>query len=190
MFPTIWNAAIDDTTRIGMASSHDGKLWHFVPGGDLLRARPFGQWDGGCIWVNPDLIELPNGDWALPYTGHNVPHKYPRGKRVGALGYAVWPKGRMVALQAEERGEFTMIPIMSPGRFLKVNAVTQRTGWVKVQVDGVAGRALSDCVSLVGDQAWSRVAWKGGGDLGIKEGQPVTLRFDLYQASLFGLEFE
>ncbi|MCC6488378.1 MAG: hypothetical protein IT364_12850, partial [Candidatus Hydrogenedentes bacterium] len=66
MFPTIWNASIDDTTRIAFASSHDGIIWHWVPGGDLLHTQPFGQWDGGCIWANPELIEFPNGDWALP----------------------------------------------------------------------------------------------------------------------------
>jgi hypothetical protein len=81
MFPAIWNGSGDDTTRIGFASSHNGRVWHWVPGGNLLRTGPFGKWNGGCVWVIPELVELPNGDWALPYTANNVPHKYPRGKR-------------------------------------------------------------------------------------------------------------
>ena len=40
MFPSIWNGSVDDTTRIALASSHDGKTWHWVPGGDLLRTSP------------------------------------------------------------------------------------------------------------------------------------------------------
>ena len=36
MFPAIWNGSVDDTTRIAMASSHDGQTWHWVPGGDIL----------------------------------------------------------------------------------------------------------------------------------------------------------
>ncbi len=189
MFPTIWNASIDDTTRIAMASSHDGKTWHWVPGGDLLNTGPFGQWDGGCIWANPELIELPDGGWALPYVGHNVPHKYPRGQRKGAEGYAVWPKGRMVAVEADEQGEFTMIPLMSPGRTLKVNVLTQRTGWVKVEVRGVSGRAMEDCNPIVGDQHWTPVSWRGGGDLGVDKGRPITLRLQLNEAKIFGLQF-
>jgi hypothetical protein len=56
MFPTIWNGSRDDTTRIALASSHDGKVWHWMPGGDLLRTPPFGRWDGGCIWATPNAV--------------------------------------------------------------------------------------------------------------------------------------
>jgi hypothetical protein len=76
MFPAVWNASIDDTTRIVMASSHDGRNWYWVPGGDLLETAEYGRWDGGCIWAQPNLIELPNGDWALPYSAQNVPQPF------------------------------------------------------------------------------------------------------------------
>jgi hypothetical protein len=190
MFPTIWNGSVDDTTRIALASSHDGKTWHWVPGGDILRTAPFGRWDGGCIWATPNLIELPTGDWALPYLAHNLPHKYPRGQNVGRTGYAVWPKGRMVAVAAEDRGGFTMIPIMAPGKTLKINAVTLRTGWIKIEVAGAKGRSLADCVPVVGDQHWARVTWKGGDDMGIGERVAVMLRVEMKQARIFGLEID
>ena len=172
MFPTIWNGSVDDTTRIAMASSHDGKTWHWVPGGDLLRTGPFGEWNGGDIWATPNLIELPGGDWALPYLAHNFPHKYPRGQAVGRMGYAVWPRGRMVAVEAQDRGEFTMMPIMARGKTLKLNAVTLRTGWVKIEVVGATGRTLADCVPIIGDQHWTQVKWKGGAELGVVDGRP------------------
>ena len=121
MFPAVWNASIDDSTRIVMASSYDGQNWYWVPGGDLLETAEYGQWNGGCIWAEPNLIEFPNGDWALPYSAHNVPHKYPRGQRQGGLGYAVWPKGRMVALEAAARGQFTLMPVILPGRVLRIS---------------------------------------------------------------------
>lgn len=190
MFPTIWNASVDDTTRIGFASSHDGRTWHWVPGGDLLRTQPFGRWDGGCIWALPDLIEMPGGDWALPYMGHNVPHKYPRGGRSGGTGYAVWPKGRLVAVEAEDHGAFTVIPVVPRGKTLKINALTLRTGWIKIEAAGQQGRSMAECTPIVGDQHWSRVTWKGGNELDLKEGQPVTLRVEMQQAKLFGLQFE
>jgi hypothetical protein len=190
MFPTIWNAPIDDSTRIALASSHDGKLWHWVPGGDLLRTEAFGQWNGGCIWATPELIELPEGDWALPYLAHNFPHKYPRGKLVGSTSYAVWPKGRLVALEAADRGEFTMIPLIAPGKTLKINAVTSRTGWIRIEAVGVPGRSMAECQPIVGDHHWAPVVWKSASDLGVPLHRDVTLRFELQQAQIFGLEFE
>ncbi len=190
MFPSFWNGSVDDTTRIALASSHDGKVWHWVPGGDILRTGAFGRWDGGCIWATPDLLELPNGDWALPYLAHNFPHKYPRGQVVGRTGYAIWPKGRLVAVEARDHGAFTMIPFIAPGKTLKINALTLRTGWIKIEVAGKAGRSFADCVPIIGDQPWSVVAWKGATDLGVDSGRPVTLRIEMQHAKLFGLELE
>ena len=190
MFPAIWNASVDDTTRIALASSHDGKVWHWVPNGDLLRTAAFGQWDGGCIWAYPELLELSNGDWVLTYRGDNFPHKYPRGQRTISLGYAVWPKGRLVALEASEHGAFTMMPIIAPGRTLKINALTLRTGWIKLEVAGVPGHKMADSVPIVGDHHWTRATWKDASDLGVAAGQPVTFRFEMQQAKIFGLEID
>ena len=190
MFPAVWNASIDDTTRIVMASSHDGENWYWVPGGDLLETAEYGQWNGGCIWAEPNLIELPNGDWALPYSAHNVPHKYPRGQRKGGLGYAIWPKGRMVALVADTRGQFTLMPLVAPGRVLKINADTKRTGGVLVEVAGDPERTFAKCRRLFGDLDWATVTWGEKADLGKKVGEPVTLRFRLERADLYGVEFE
>ena len=114
---------------------------------------------------------MPNGDWAFPYLAHSLPHKYPRGQNVGSTSYAVWPKGRLVAVEAQDQGEFTMIPIVAPGKTLKINALTLRTGWVKVEVVGVSGRALAECIPIVGDQHWTRVTWKGGDRPGRRRGE-------------------
>src|SRR5205823_5105680 len=121
---------------------------------------------------------------------HNLPHKYPRGRVVGSTGYAVWPRGRLVAVAADDRGAFTMVALIARGKALKINAVTLRTGWVKVEVVGVPGRALADCVPVVGDRHWERVSWNGGDDLGVAAGQPVTLRVEMKQAKVYGLEFD
>ena len=132
---------------------------------------------------------MPNGDWALPYLGHNVPHKYPRGQRIGGTGYAVWPKGRLVAVEAEDEGEFTMMPFVSPGKTLSINAVTRRTGWIKIEVAGAGGRSFADCIPIVGDQHWTRVKWKAAEDLGLGAANAVvTLRVQMKQAKIFGLQ--
>ena len=203
LFPVVWNASMDDATRVVMATSHDGKVWHWAPGGSLLETQPFGQWDGGCIWVSPEMFEMPNGDWALPYSAHNVPHKYPRGQRVGGSGYAIWPKGRMIGLEASDRGAFVTMPVMPRGRKLKINALTDRTGGIRVQVErgdqsspdpprevnAYPGRMLADCDPIVGDQPWTLLTWKGESDLGFSENEAVQFRFEMDQSCIFGLEF-
>ena len=54
----------------------------------------------------------------------------------------------------------------------------------------MVGRSLADCVPIVGDAPWTRVTWKGQDDPGIVEGKPVTLRIEMKQAKVFGLEWD
>jgi len=96
-----------------------------------------------------NLIELANGDWALPYSAYNVPQKYPREQRKGGLGYAIWPGGRMVAREAQTRGQFTLMPVMLPGRTLKINAVIKPTGGISVEVAGDSERTFDKCGPLL-----------------------------------------
>jgi hypothetical protein len=194
MFPTIWDTRID-ATSIGVWSSHDGKLWDRIPGPAALKTAAFGQWDGGCIFSFPNLFELPNGDFALPYKGYNLPHKYPRGDMELYAGYARWPKGRIVAVEAEDVGEFSTVAILPPGKKLKINALTQRAGGIRVELAGIddqalPGRAFADCDIVQGDQFWRTVTWKGKAELGQKDGEGVVIRFHMDRAQLFGIEFE
>ena len=195
MFPAVWHAAMDDTTSHLIASSHDGKVWNYIPGGPVFKTAEFGEWDGGCQFALPNLIELPNGDFVLPYNSYNVPHKYPRGQWQLNVGYAVWPKGRIVALEAPERGEFSTVAFMPPGRKLKINAVTARGGSILVEVTDMsrnifAGRSFADCEPIIGDQYRKTITWKGSDDLSFKNGEAIALRFKLDRASIYALDFE
>jgi hypothetical protein len=194
LFPSVWDTTTD-TTHLEMLASHDGRTWNWVPGGPLMETQEFGEFDGGCIFWCPNLVELGNGDFALPYTGFEFPHKYPRGAWRFGWGYAVWPRGRLVAIDAAERGEFTTVSVMAPGRKLRINAVTKRAGEIRVAVtqrDGtpIPGRSFDDCTPIIGDQFRSPVQWKTTDDLGFADGQPICLKFKMTQARIYGLEFE
>ncbi|MGQ9731872.1 MAG: hypothetical protein ACUVX8_11460 [Candidatus Zipacnadales bacterium] len=195
LFPTVWHTS-DDTTSIALASSRDGKLWHWLPGSPIATTAPFGEWDGGCIFAHPNLVELPNGDFALPYTGYLFPHKYPRGQWRYQPGLLVWPKGRLIALQAEDRGEFTTVPLIPPGRQLLINALTQRAGSILVEVvsrtsgEPLVGRSFSECDPIIGDRFHTPISWRGETDLGFQEGEAILLRFRMEQASIFALDFQ
>jgi hypothetical protein len=148
------------------------------------------------VFASPNLVELPDGDWALPYTGYVYPHKYPRGAWGYDAGLAVWPKGRMVALEAKDHGEFTTVAVLAPGTKLRINAVTERAGQILVEVAGldgkpIEGRTFADAVPIIGDQHRTVVTWKGGADtIGIDAGKPVVFRFRMDKAKLYGLDFE
>lgn len=194
LFPAIWDTR-DDATHLEMAASHDGKLWQWVPGEPLMKTGNFGEFDGGCIFWHPNLIELANGDWALPYSGYAYPHKYPRGAWRFAPGYALWPKGRLMAVEAQEEGGFTTPSIMVPGRKMRINAVTKRAGKITVAVADrwgrfMPGRSFEDSVPIIGDHHYSLVRWKDGADLNFKKGQAVCLLFRMDRAKIYGIEFE
>jgi len=193
LFPTVWDTSTD-STRLEIAASHDGRAWNWIPGGPLMKTGHFGEFDGGCVFWHPNLIELPTGEFALPYTGYAFPHKYPRGAWSYAPGYAIWPHGRLVAVVADEKGGFTTVSVMPPGHRLSINAVTQRAGSIRVAVTHpngtfVKGHSLDDAEPIVGDHAWTPVRWKAADDLGVTDGQPICLRFEMDHARLYGVQF-
>jgi hypothetical protein len=194
MFPTLWHCS-NDATSILMASSHDGRVWNYLPGGPVLETGKPGAWDGGCVFGHPNLVELPGGDFVLPYVGYNVGHKYPRKQWAFLPGYATWPKGRIVALEAAGKGEFATVGIMPPGSKLMLNATTSKDGSILVEVadidrNTVPGRSFGDCKPLSGDHYNTQIVWKGGSDLGVAPNKPVILRFKMNMASLFWLQFK
>ena len=82
-----------------------------------------------------------------------------------------------------------------PGNKLKINALTQRTGHIKVELvefDGkpIDGYSFDEADPIIGDQHWTEVMWNGKADLPVDPGTPIWLRFRLSQAKIYGLEFE
>lgn len=193
MFPSVWDTG-EDTTSIEVGTSFDGRTWQYVPGGPVLETAVHGKWDGGYVFAYPNLIELPNGDFALPYTGFDVPHKYPRITCKRNVGYALWEKGRLIGIKAEAEGEFTMVAIIPKGRRILLNAVTKRAGFVSTEVrdinkETVPGRSFAECNPLFGDIYQKPISWNGYDTTGAEEDSPIILRFKLHRATIYGLDF-
>jgi hypothetical protein len=194
MFPWRYTQA-SDGAEIDLLTSVEGKAWHRVPGSPVFQAPPFGQFDSGCLAAYPNLVEKPDGDWVIPYTGYAYPHKYPRGAWSYGIGMMLWPKGRLIALEAPVEGGFTTLAFLLPGTKLRINAVTQRTGHVLVEVADfngkpMPGRTFEDAVPVIGDQHYTLVRWNKHDTTGVKTGEPIILRFRLKAAKIFGLQFE
>jgi hypothetical protein len=107
----------------------------------------------------------------------------------------LWPKGRLVAIEAKERGQFSTVAILAPGAKVRINAVTQRAGSILVEAAGLdgkplPGRSFDDAVPIIGDQHRSVVTWKNADTHGAEVGKPIVLRFRMDKAKLYGLDFE
>lgn len=201
MFPWRWETDCDGGDCF-LFSSADGWAWAQVPGGPALERGPNGAADGGFIIAGPHLMELPDGRWALPYDGYPVPHKYPSPEAAGRgllpgvediHGLAVWPRGRIAALDCPKEGAFATVAFMPPGRRLRLNADIRPSGWIQVQVHAlgrgdVAGRAAADTDRLLGDSLAHEVTWNGDPDIGAGD-DPVMFHFHLRHTRLYGIEF-
>jgi len=188
MFPMFYHR-FDQTSDIRMFSSIDGLHWNQVPGGPVLSRKSFHDSSIEFPVASKPLLPLPNNRVGFRYSASRYPHKYPRwkeGLRPGQSGWAWWEQGRLVALTAEEEGEFTTFPIPVMGRELRINARTPRGGMIKV---GISGRKMEDCDPVFGDNLAHPVRWKGNTNVGIQPGKTVSIKFDLRRAELFGFEW-
>ena len=187
MFPMIYHRNLD-TSTMRIASSIDGRVWNFLPGGAALQPGKVGEFDGGCIFPGAGLAEIPGDRVVMPYCGFAVPHKFPRLGPLGEVALAVWPKQRIAAIVADEDGYFVTNPLRAAGGELWLNFETSRGGSVRVEVDGVGGRGLGDCDPLFGNHLSKRVTWKGEQDIGVEPGGTFRLRFRLWGARLYSFE--
>ncbi len=192
LFPSLWSS-LDDRTRVMALASSDGRVWRPVGDTAVIRTGRTGQWDGGCVFARPNLFELPNGDFALPYTGYNVPHKYPRGRWRFATGYAIWPKGRLIGVHAPGKGAFTTVALMPPGRSLRLNARMAAGGWLLTELADLNGNPLpgysfAEALPLKGDCYQTAPRWRNA-QTSLDPGKPLILRFRLYRARLYWAEF-
>jgi len=202
MFPWVWELESDGGS-VGLLSSADGMCWSMVAGSPVVEIGKPGDPDGGYIVCSGNLLEYPGDLWGIPYGGNPIPHKYPgrdMAKRKGLYpnvpgvgGLATWPRGRLVALQCDEEGEFATVAVIPKGNNIRLNASVKPTGYIKTSVrilgkETIPGRNFSDADRLLGDSLAMPVTWQGESGLN-HNGEPVIFSFQLRQASLYGIEF-
>ena len=193
LFPKRWHVA-QDRFYMHIATSPDGILWGFPPESEILAPGERDAWDAGGVSIACGMVELPKDRVGVAYTGDKVPHKYTRRPPLGEIAWAWWPKGRLVALEAQERGEFRTAQVIFGGNELHLNVRTKQVGGAWIEVVGPDGKALpgrgfEDCDPINGDYLDHVVTWRGEACLGNASGMPLAFRVRLAAAELFSMAF-
>jgi hypothetical protein len=200
LFPLLWRVA-EDRFYVHIATSPDGKHWAFPPGSEILRPGRWGTWNAAGGAVGYGMVVLPGDRVGVLYGSIGVPHKYPRRQRhlyhaqvaQWGAGWAWWPKGRLVAIEAKERGEFMTVPLLFEGDEARLNFRSTQAGSVLIEAVGtngiLHGRSFDDCDPLCGDSLDRPVSWRGETHLPRQDDEPVSFRFRLQGAEVFGVEF-
>lgn len=154
---------------VQLALSHDGLYWDRLDRKTtIIPCGPEGSLDGGSIYAVPDLLALPDGRWALAYSGKTRAHigGYDTSAPfTGILRYAMWERDRLAGIRAREHGSFTLRqdldrapencpdaiaspphnrfpPVADPNeapRQLKLNYRTEPGGWIRTELIPVIG---------------------------------------------------
>lgn len=93
-------------------------------------------------------------------------------------------------MTTDDEGEFWTVPILPSGRQIRLNFRAPMAGEIRVGIEDVVGRSVSDCDPLIGDWSDKIVTWYGHSDINVPEGQPIVLHLKLRCAALFSIAFE
>lgn len=196
MFNQQWRIT-EDTWTHRISVSPDGLLWGSVPqSGDVIPRGEGRAWNAGAIQIGAGMEELPGNRVGFPVAAYDVPHKHPRIKTLGTIALVTWPKDRVIALEADQHGEFTTKNVQVEGDTMRINVRTKHVGRAAVEVIGAGdepaqGRSFEDCDLISGDYTDRVVTWRGNSSLGREPGQTsLRLRVKLSFGQLFSLRFE
>jgi hypothetical protein len=204
LFPAIYHHDTDEVD-VRVAISRNNRAWNWISREPIIEVGRPGAWDSGTIYAGPNLVHLPDGRLALPFSGvqktHNegYPYKVDSPPRPRELAWATWDDGRLAGLEARERGEFWTQKL---GRFegtqIEINARTRRNGRVEVALHEQRGRkgtrplpgyTFADGVPFSGDEVWKSLEWKNKKDLSELRGKKLILHFRLTAAKVFACRF-
>lgn len=199
LFPTIYRRS-NDSTDVRLAISRDGRSYQWVSYEPIVAPGKAGDWDGGSIYAQPNLVKLPDGRLALPLDAYNTSHNEAHFKNLyrdfeskSAIAWALWDDARLAGIQAEELGQFTMNATVFQGKKIQLNVRTTRSGSVEVELrekgKPVPGFTFDDFVPQSGDLIWSDCRWKGEPDLSRFRGKYVELAIRLRGAKIFACRF-
>ena len=199
IFPAIYHHDSDGVdVRLGI--SRDGRGYQWVSYDPIIKLGAPGEWDCGSIYAQPQLVQLPDGGLALPYSGFSNTHNevwfknfYADYDTKSGIAWALWKDARLAGIEAESVGQFSMQSTVLTGKEIQINANTSRAGSVEFELrqkgEAVKGFSFEECLPFNGDAVWESCRWKNGANVAELHGKSIEIRFRLRSAKIFACQF-
>jgi len=199
LFPAIYHRD-SDSVDVRLAVSRDGRAYSWVSYDPIIRLGAPNAWDGGSLYAQPNLVQLPDGRLALPYDAYNTTHNeaffesfYQDYESTTGIAWALWQDARLAGIEADQLGQFTMNAAIFNGKHIEINARTPRAGSVEVELrekgQPLPGYSFADSVPISGDALWTACRWTGRQDLSAFHGKYIEIAIRLRSAKLFACRF-
>jgi hypothetical protein len=189
-----------DSVDVRLGVSRDGRAFSWLSYEPIIKLGGAGQWDGGSIYAQPNLVQLSDGRLALPYDGYSNTHNEVWFKNFygdydckSGIAWALWKEARLAGIEAAELGHFTTTSARFDGKQIQINARTVGAGSIEVELrergKAIEGFSFDDCVPFRGDEIWANCRWKGRQDLKELRGRSLELGVRLRTAKIFACRF-
>lgn len=199
MFAAIYHRD-SDSVDVRLGVSRDGRAFSWVSYEPIIKLGAAGEWDGGSLYAQPDLVHLPDGRLALPFDAYSTTHNeaffhsfYKDFDTKTNVAWAMWQDGRLAGIQADNLGQFTTVSTIFRGTQIQINARTMRAGSVEIELrekgKPVEGFSFAQGVPFNGDAVWEPYRWKGNDDLSSLRGKYLELAIRLRSGKVFGYRF-
>lgn len=201
MFPSVYHQ-VDCSVDMQLGVSSDGLNWSRPSRQTIVSCGESGSGDEGGVYGGPGLVVLPDGRFAIPYTGRKSRHHeayYSEPEADAQFRLATWPEHRLGGIRADALGEFTLESHLVNGGELVLNYRTDRGGWIRAAlyeniphppepVEPLAGYSFEDCQRVSGDAFRQPLSWRGSTDLSPLSGKKINARFQMNRATLYAFE--
>jgi hypothetical protein len=191
--------------EIQLAVSRDLLHWQRPFRTPVIDIGQLDQWDASCHMTAAQAIRV-GDEIRLYYSGGNYTHGTPaiyyathpdtgeptgrKSQYASSIGLVSWQLDRFVSVDGPaEGGTLTTVPLKYQGSRLELNGRTDSGGKIVVELLDAAGKPLAASQPFSGDDLRHTASWPSGVDLAAHAGQPVCLRFQLYDAELFSFAF-
>lgn len=189
-----------DITDIRLAVSRDGIRWTWPDKGSVFVANgALGEFDNGCLYMGQGIVQVDDEIWQYyggsPLTHTNTPFTSLLKKEHLTYSRLISRLDGYVSVDTgPEGGDFVTPPLEYYGNQLRLNLNVRPGGSVRVGLldsdnQPLQGRSIDDCIPLQCNHVDKLVKWKTGFDLTDYASQPVKMRIEMTDASLYAFQF-
>ena len=187
-FPTRYLPAQGQRVEPTFMSSRDGLHFHRWLEAVVPESAPQDRGGNRSNYMAWGLLELPGAEKELSVYATEAYYTGPDSR----VRRFVYRKDGFVSVRADQRGALTSKPIRFSGSGLALNVVSQ--GEVRVEIQDSSGNVVpgfeaEKCTPISGNFIDRSVTWESDARLEELAGQPIRLKFLLYQADLFAFQF-